>query len=207
MKKFVFASLLALGTSTLLAGCGLIPAQTIVNPLGLKDAVLTSSVLSTASSSLSTRVAGTGTANVSAIFEDQTISLPLTPAKVDINLELANATISPACAAAVGLTNLQVTLSNFTVALSDGTGNTARNLSATLPTFSFNVDTNTGAISNLNVASLAFSLPNVGQAIAIITTAPTPNTASINSNIATSPALPGCTISMKIGTSNGILSF
>ncbi len=206
MKKLVLASLLALGTTTLLAGCGLIPAQTVANPLGLKDAVMTSSVLSTTSSSVSTRVPGTGTANVSATFADFA-PLPLTPAKADITLELANATFSQGCAAAAGQTSIQITVSNIVVNLSDDTTKPDRTLSATLPTVSFSVNPTTGVISGLSASDLKFSFADLGKAINILTSTPTPNTATVTSNIATSPALPGCTVSIKLGAGNGIFSF
>ena len=202
MKKIVLGSLLAFGASTLLAGCGLIPAQTVANPLGLEDASLTSTTLTAASASV--RVAGTGTASATATFADIS-SLPLTPAKIDISLALKSATISAGCVAATG--DIQVTLTNFTVSLADGAGNTARSLSAVLPTTSFTVNATTGAITGLSLTSLAFSIPDIGKAVSILTTAPTPNTVNVNTNIATSPALPGCTIAFKFGAGSGTFSF
>jgi hypothetical protein len=204
MKKIVFASLLALGTSTLLAGCGLIPAQTVADPFGLKGQTLTSSTLSTSSTSI--RVAGTGNASVEAIFEDIK-SLLLTPAKIDISLALATATISPFCAAAANQTSIQVTLSNFKVTLSDGAGATARSLFADLPTTTFNVNPTTGVITGLSLSGLTFSVPEIGKAINILTTTPTPNKATVSTDIATVPALPGCKISVTLGDSSGTFSF
>ncbi len=202
MKNIVFASLLTLGASSLLAGCGLIPAQTVQNPLGLKDVSLTSSTLSSTSSSVSTRVAGSGTATANASFAD-IAALPLTPGSISIAMALKGVTYSAGClAAANGVT---VTLSNFKVDLSDGAGAT-HNFSATLPTFSLNVSS-AGIISGIPAGALNFVIANVPLVTDILTKAPTPNTVNVTTDIATVPALSGCTITFTFDGGTGTIGF
>jgi hypothetical protein len=207
MKKLVFASILALGTSTLLAGCGLIPPIDLgANPIGLQGQKLTSTPLSTTGTGgLSTRVAGTGTASASATFPDIDPSrFTITPSSIKLNLELASASVSNACLAAANQTSISVTLSNLTLNLNDGVG-AAHSLSVTVPSVTFNVNPATGAISNLNLLALAFTITSadINTAKAILTTAPTPNNASVTTDIATTPALPGCTLSFTMGAGSG----
>jgi hypothetical protein len=207
MKKIVFASLLALGTSTLLAGCGLVPPIDLgPDPLQIQGQKLTSNTLSlTGSGGLSTRTPGTGTASASGTFADiDPAKFTLTPSSIQLNLELATGSVSAACAAALNQTSISVTLSNLTLSLNDDVG-AAHNLSVTVPAVTFSINTVTGAISGLNLASLAFNIggANINTAKSILTTAPNLNTASVTTDIATTPALPGCTISVTFGASSG----
>ncbi len=207
MKKLAFASLLALGTSTLLAGCGLLPPIDLgADPIGLNGQKLTSTTLSTTGTGgLSTRVAGTGTASASTTFPDIDPSrFTVTPSSIQLNLELAKGDVSAACAAAVNQTSIAVKLTNLTLNLNDGAGAT-HSLSVTVPALTFNINPASGTISNLNLAALAFVITsaNINTAKTILTTAPTPNNASVTTGIETTPALPGCTVSVTFGPSSG----
>lgn len=205
MKKIVLGSLLALGASTLLAGCGLIPPVALTNPLGLEGKTL-AVALDATSAPVSTRTAGVGSASLTATFPDSA-SVPLAPSSIDISLALASATISPSCAAALNQTNIAVSLTNFTVELSDGTGATLRLFSAALPTVNFNVNPTNGTITNLAAGALNFVVSNVPQVTNILTSAPTPNTVKVNTTVTTTPALPGCTITFTFGAGGGNIKF
>jgi hypothetical protein len=211
MKKLVFASLLALGTSSLLASCGLLPPIDLgPDPLQIQGKQLTSSTLSlTGSGGLSTRTPGTGTASASGTFADiDPAKFTLTPSSIQLNLELVSGSVSNACAAAVNQTSISVTLSNLTLSLKDDVG-ADHNLSITVPAITFSINTTTGVISGLNLAALAFNIggTNINTAKSILTTAPNLNTASVTTDIATTPALPGCTISVTLGASRGNAKF
>ncbi len=207
MKKIVFASILALGTSSLLAGCGLLPPIDLgANPIGLQGQKLTSSTLSaTGTGGVSTRVAGTGTASASATFADIDPSrFTVTPSSIKLNLELASGSVSAGCAAALNQTSIAVKLTNITLNLNDGVG-AAHSLSVVVPSVSFNVNPSTGAISNLDLSALAFTITSadINTAKAILTTAPTPNNASVTTDIATTPALPNCKLEFTFGAGGG----
>jgi hypothetical protein len=207
MKKIVFASLLALGTSTLLAGCGLIPPIDLgADPIGLNGQKLTSSVLSaTGTGGLSTRVAGTGTASASTTFPDIDPSkFTLKPSSMQMNLELTKGEVSAACAPALNQTSIAIKLSKLTLSLSDGT-TAGHSISVTVPAVNFNLNPTNGTISNLDLTSLIFQIdPSVfTNAFSIITTLPSPNTASVTTDIETTPALPGCTVSVTFGPGGG----
>jgi hypothetical protein len=207
MKKIVFASLLALGTSTLLAGCGLLPPIDLgANPIGLQGQKLTSTPLSaTSAGGVLTRVAGTGTASASATFADIDPSrFTVTPSSIQLNLELASASVTAGCAAALNQTSVAVKLTNIALNLNDGVG-AAHSLSVVVPSVSFNVNPATGAISNLDLSALAFTISgaDINTAKNILTTAPTPNNASVTTDIATTPALPNCTIAFTFGPGSG----
>jgi hypothetical protein len=207
MKKIVFASLLALGTSTLLAGCGLIPAQTVKNPLGLDNVTLTSSVLSTTSTSVSTRTPGTGTAQTSSSFPNSS-SLPLAPASINLASEITSATYSAGCVPAATAPNgtITVTLTNLTVDLSDG--QTAdRKYSVTVPSTTFKIVN--GIIEKSSVTSVGFSIlsSDLAKVVNILTDGPTPNAVTVNTGVTTSPALPGCTVSFTFNNGTGTIGF
>lgn len=207
MKKIVFASLLALGTSALLAGCGLLPPIDLgANPIGLQGQKLTSTPLSASGlGEVSTRVAGTGTASASATFADIDPSrFTVTPSSIQLNLELASGSVSAGCLAAANQASISVKLTNLTLSLNDGVG-AAHSLSVTVPSLTFNVNPATGAISNLNLLALAFTITStdINTAKAILTTAPTPNNASVTTGIETTPALPDCTLSFTFGAGSG----
>jgi hypothetical protein len=207
MKKIVFASLLALGTSTLLAGCGLLPPIDLgPDPIGLKGQKLTSTTLSTTGTGgVSTRVAGVGTASASATFPDIDPSkFTVIPSSIQLNLELAKGEVSAACAAALNQTSIAVKLTNLTLNLNDGVG-AAHSLSVTVPSVTFSISPATGAISNLDLTALAFTITSndINTAKNILTTVPTPNNASVSTGIETTPALPGCTVSVTFGPGSG----
>jgi hypothetical protein len=207
MKKIVFVSLLALGTSTLLAGCGLLPPIDLgPDPIGLKGQKLTSTTLSaTGTGGVSTRIVGTGTASASATFADIDPSkFTIVPSSIQLNLELATGSISAACAAALNQTSVAVKLTNLTLNLNDGVG-ADHSLSVTVPVVNFSINTATGAISNLDLTTLAFTIggANINTAKSILTTLPTPNNASVTTGIETTPALPGCTVSVTFGPGSG----
>jgi hypothetical protein len=207
MKKLVFASILALGTSTLLAGCGLIPPIDLgPDPIGLKGQKLTSTTLSASGTGgISTRAAGTGTASASATFGDFDPSkFTVTPSSIQLNLELASGSVSTGCAAALNQTSIAIKLTNLTLNLNDGVGAT-HNLSVTIPAVSFSINPATGAISNLDLSALAFTIgsADINTAKSILTTAPTLNTASVTTGVETTPALPDCTVSATFGPSSG----
>jgi hypothetical protein len=207
MKKIVFTSLLALGTSTLLAGCGLLPPIDLgANPIGLQGTKLTSTTLSAnGTGGLSTRVAGTGTASASATFADIDPSrFTVTPSSLQLNLELASGSVSDGCLAAANQTSIAVKLTNLTLNLNDGVG-AAHSLSVTVPTVTFNINPTTGTISNLDLTALAFTIASadINTAKNILTTAPTPNNASVTTGVETTPALPGCTVSATFGPGSG----
>jgi hypothetical protein len=207
MKKIVFASILALGTSTLLAGCGLLPPIDLgPDPIGLKGQKLTSTTLSTAGAGvLLARMAGTGTASASATFPDADPSkFTVIPSLIQLNLELASGSVSAACAAALNQTSVSVKLTNLTLNLNDGVG-AAHSLSVTVPAVTFSINTATGVISNLDLSVLAFIITStdINTAKNILTTIPTPNNASVTTGIETTPALPGCTVSVTFGPGSG----
>jgi hypothetical protein len=210
MKKIVFASLLALGTSTLLAGCGLLPPIDLgANPIGLQGQKLTSTPLSTTGAGgLSTRVAGTGTASASATFPDIDPSrFTLTPSSIQLKLELVSGSVSAGCDAALNQTSIGIKLTNLTLNLNDGVGAT-HSLSVTVPTVTFSINPATGTISNLNLSALAFTITSadINTGKGILTTAPTPNNASVTTGVETTPALPGCTVSATFGPGGGSAS-
>jgi hypothetical protein len=206
MKKIVLVSLLTLGTSTLLAGCGLIPPIALGNdPLALDGKPMQVTLAAVSAPNVSTRVAGVGTAQLNATFPDYTsISIPLSPSEVDISLALKSAQISADCLAATGQT-VAVTLSNFTLKLSDGTGAALRSFSLSLPEVNFSVNTSNGTISNLAVDALKYTITNVQTVTQIITTTPSPNAVDVSGTVSTNPALPGCTLTFILGPSSGIV--
>jgi hypothetical protein len=199
MKKVALLGV-ALGLSAVFASCGLIPPIKVDNPIGLSGAVL-SAPLAATGASLRPQVAGVGTATASATFADLTTSIPFTPSSFNVQLAIASATIT-GCEVTTS-SSTTVTVSNMAVSLSDGSGQTVRNVSATLPTFTFKLS-GAGVISELNTSALLFGLgANVAPAMAIVQTAPTPNSVSVTANVATSPALPGCTLSFTFGAGSG----
>ena len=206
MKKLVLASLLALGTTTLLAGCGLIPPVSLgKDPLGLDGKTMTVSLATASSPNVSTRTAGAGSAQLNATFLDaKEISIPITPSGIDISMALKNAQISKCVP--VNQT-VAVTISNFTLALSDGAGPTLRSFNLAIPTVSFNVDTTNGTISGLAVDALKFQITAVQTVINILTTKPEPNTVNVSGDVTTNPPLPGCDITFTVGETSGILKF
>jgi hypothetical protein len=203
MKKVALLGA-ALGLSAVMASCGLIPPIKVDNPLGLSGAVL-SAPLDAAGASIRPQVAGQGNATVSATFADLTTAIPFTPSLFNVQLAITSASISAGCAALGTNTSIAVTVSNMTVAVSDSTTAVppvVRNVTANVPTFSFNIS-NTGAISELNATALLFAIPNLSTAISIISTAPTPNSVKVDATVATSPALSGCTVGLTFGAGSG----
>lgn len=196
----------ALGLSTIFAGCGLVPPVTFTDPVGLNGAVLTAP-LSASGASLRPQVAGQGIATVSAPFAD-VVSFPFIPSTFNVQLAISSAAISSNCAALGATTSIAVTVSDMKVTVKDTTAPTAaaaavvRQVVSNVPTFTFNIS-NTGVISNLNTTLLLFAVSNVGSAINIITTAPTPNSVQVDATIATNPALSGCSISLTFGAGSG----
>ncbi len=203
MKKVVLLGA-ALGLSAVFASCGLIPPVKVDNPLGLSGAVL-SAPLSATGASIRPQVAGQGNATVSATFADLTTAIPFTPSSFNVQLAIASASISAGCLALGNATSIAVTVSNMTVVVSDSTTATppvVRSVTATIPTFTFNI-TPAGVVSGLNTAALLFAIPNLATAINIISTAPTPNSVKVDATVATSPALSGCTLGITFGAGSG----
>lgn len=207
MKKIVLGTLLAFGASTLLAGCGLLPPIALTNPLGLDGKTLAVTLDATGSTPITTRVAGVGTANLTSTFEDSA-SVPVAPSKIDLAVELKSLTISAGCNAAVGLTSLKVSLTNFKLDLSDGAGATLRNFGVTLTNADFTVNPSGGTVINLPAVAATFNfvVNNVQVVKDILTTLPTPNTVKVSTSIATNPPLAGCTITFTFGAGSGSIT-
>lgn len=203
MKKVTLLGA-ALGLSVVFASCGLIPPIEVENPLGLNGAVL-DAPLSATGTSIRLQVAGQGNATVSSTFADTTASIPFTPSSFNVKMVLRSVTISPNCAAIGTATSITVTVSDMKVAVSDSTTAdppVVRSVTATVPTFTFKI-TPAGVVSDLNAAALLFAIPNIGTAIGIISTAPTPNTVKVDATVATSPALGGCTLRITFDAGRG----
>jgi hypothetical protein len=197
----------AFGLSAIVASCGLIPPVKFANPVGLQGQTMTANLANNpATGNLGLQNAGTGSATVSATFADTTQSIPFTPSSFTITLNLTNnVTISPNCAPAAAATNgVSVSLTNFSFTLSDGSGQSVRTLTKTIAgpvTFTIS---STGVVSGLNPAALAFALgADLTSALNIIQTAPTPNTVSASVNVATTPALAGCSLTFTFAAGEG----
>jgi hypothetical protein len=203
MKKIVLGSFLALGASSLLAGCGLLPPIELpANLLQLQGKTL-SVPLSLASAPVSTRTAGVGKASLTASFEDIVLpSIPFDPSSLEITLELAKAavtsTATPSSACLTTATDVLVTVSNFKVELFDGIG-PSHTYTKTLPSASFHVNPSNGNISGLDISGLTVVIPEVVLIKSILTLAPTPNTVSVSTDVTTNPPLAGCTITITFG--------
>jgi hypothetical protein len=204
MKKFVIGSLLTLGAASVLAGCGLIPPQELpANLLNLEGKTLSADLLAT-SAPVNTRTPGAGVANASATFNDLTWpTIPFDPSSVEITLELAKATVkstaTPTNACATSATDVLVTLSNFKVDLSDGVGPSARMFTKTIPSVSLHINPSNGSIGGLDASALKVSITEIALIKSILTTPPSPNSVNASTNISTSPALPGCTLTFTFG--------
>jgi hypothetical protein len=173
--------------------------------LGLDGKTMTVSLAAVSTPNVSTRTAGAGTAQLSATFLDaKNISIPLTPSGIDISLILKNAQISKCVP--VNQT-VAVTLSNFTLALSDGAGATLRPFNLAISSVNFNLDTANGTISGLAIGALTFQITSVQTVINILTTAPEPNTVNVSGNVSTNPPLPGCDVTFTLGETSGNLKF
>jgi hypothetical protein len=197
----------ALGLSALVVSCGLIPPVKFANPVGLQGQTMTANLAAAAAAqNLSAQNAGTGSATVTATFADTTQSIPFTPSSFTITLGLGgNVAISNGCAAAAAATNgISVTLTNFNLSLSDGSGQSVRTLTKTVAgPVTFNI-TSAGVVSGLNATALAFQLgTDITTALNIIQTAPTPNSVTASVNVATSPALAGCSLTFTFTAGEG----
>lgn len=203
MKKIVLGSLLALGASTLLAGCGLLPPIELpANLLKLEGKTL-SVPLSLASAPVSSRTAGVGKASATASFEDIVLpSIPFDPSSIEISLELAKAAVTSTATSSspcvTNATDVLVTISNFKVDLFDGTA-PSHFFTKTIPSASFHVNPSDGSISGLDISGLKVVIPEVQLIKSILTTPPTPNTVNVNTDVTTNPPLAGCTITFTFG--------
>ncbi len=204
MKKVILASILALGTSTLLAGCGLIPAIELDDPLALNDAEFVSDTLSDAAiPGSSTRVAGSGKLSVSSTFGDVPAStFTLVPSTFDVSVLMKKAKLSAGCPTTTGIIN--VSISNFKVKISDLD---TRFYDSQPGAVNFTFNAADGAISGLSETALGFSITEIQKAVDILTLAPTPNKVAVSANIVTDPPLKGCKVTFVVGKTKGKIKF
>jgi hypothetical protein len=194
----------ALGLSALVASCGLVPPVKFANPVGLEGKTMTANLASNVAA-LGLQNAGTGSATVTAEFKDTTQPIPFTPSSFTVTLNLTDkVTISDKCAAAAAATSIEVSLTDFSFTLKDGSGQTERTLTKTIPgPIKFNI-TKEGVVSNLNAAALAFAIgTDLTKALSIIQTEPTPNSATASVKVATTPALAGCSLTFTFAAGEG----
>lgn len=204
MKKIIFGSLLAIGTSVLFAGCGLLPAVELDDPLALDDVEMISDTLTDVSvSPIATRVAGSGNLAASATFNDIAPStFTLVPSTFDVSVLIKKAKVSAGCAAATGVIN--VSISNFRVSVRDKTDR-FKDFKPSATTFSFNAAD--GTVNGLSAEALGFSMDEIAKVVDIITTEPTPNKVDVVAKIVTDPPLKGCKVTFVFGKTKGKIKF
>ncbi len=196
MKRLtLLGSVLALA----FVGCGLISSPPIDNPFGLQGEQSTIN--------LGPSAAATGTASVSAAFQDQTLSLPLTPTGFTYNLAISSVQFSGTGCPSPLPTSVTVT-ANVAITVSDNPSSGPRTASAQAGNvkFDLNASGSSYTVSNLTGGSLSFS--NLQTLLDIIQNGGT-NTATLNATVNTTstPDLAGCAITITWGGGKGVLKF
>lgn len=182
------------------AGCGLISSPPIDNPFQLNGKQTTIN--------LGPSAAATGTANVTATFEDLTnLNLPANPSGFSYNLAISNVSFGAGCPATIP-SPINVTMSaTLTVSDNGGAGGAQRSSTASANNVQFTITSsgNQFTISNLTNGTLNL---NVGQILPILQNGGQ-NTAVLEAQITTvsTPDLAGCAMTITWGGGQGVLRF
>ncbi|WP_299429533.1 hypothetical protein [uncultured Meiothermus sp.] len=180
------------------AGCGLITTPPIANPFQLAGKTTTFTLGPTSQAS--------GTANVTATFDDLTsLNLPAAPSDFTYNMAISSVSFGQGCPATIP-SPISVTL-NATLTLSDGSGATVRSAEATATNVQFTITTTGSQVTVGSITNGALNL-NVGQTLPIIQNGGT-NTAVLAAQITTqsTPDLAGCSMTITWGGGQGVLRF
>ena len=203
MKKF----LLTVALAAPLAACGADnPPQTVQNPLGLDDQTMSVQLEGAGPGGSVVAPLAAGTASVSGTFADNTdlSSLPINPATLKVEIDLAGATLSDACLPAPA--TLNVTVKDFTAKLSDA----GREVNVAFPS---SVSTTLTRSGNAYTASdFAPSLSTQVSGAALTSLLDIIKTGGVNSVSASAivdvPELPGgCTITFTFDGGQGTIGF
>jgi len=150
----------------------------------------------------------TGTANVTATFEDLTnLNLPANPSGFTYNLAIASVSFGAGCPATIP-SSINVTMSaTLTVSDNGGQGNTQRSSTATASNVQFTITSSGNQITVGNLTNGTLNL-NVGQTLPIIQNGGQ-NTATLAAQITTvsTPDLAGCSMTLTWGGGQGVLRF
>lgn len=180
------------------AGCGLISSPPIDNPFQLNGKQTTIN--------LGPSAAATGTASVTATFDDLTnLNLPANPSGFSYNLVISNVSFGEGCPATIP-SPINVTMS-ATLTISDGSGATARSAQSTANNVQFTLTSSGSQVTVGNLTNGTLNL-NVGQTLPIIQNGGQ-NTAVLAAQITTvsTPDLAGCAMTITWGGGQGVLRF
>ncbi|MDW8481196.1 MAG: hypothetical protein RML14_04755 [Meiothermus sp.] len=182
-----------------LAGCGLISSPPINNPFGLEGRQT--------NVSLGPSSQATGSLNLNATFNDQSLNLPATPSGFNYTLAISNVSFSGSGCPASLPASVNVTMSvNLTVSDSPSTGPRQAQASAQNVSFTLTQSGSGYTVGNITGGTLSFS--NLGTLLDILQNGGQ-NTASLSGTINTSsnPDLAGCTMTITWGGGQGVLRF
>jgi len=197
MKRLaLLGSVLALA----FVGCGLISSPPIDNPFQLNGKQTTFN--------LGPSAAATGTASVTATFDDLTnLNLPANPSSFSYNLAISSVSFGAGCPATIP-SPINVTMSaTLTVSDNGGTGGAQRSSTASASNVQFTITTSGSQVTVGNLTNGTLNL-NVGQILPIIQNGGQ-NTATLNATVNTTstPDLAGCAMTITWGGGQGVLRF
>ncbi|GIW28594.1 MAG: hypothetical protein KatS3mg070_1957 [Meiothermus sp.] len=182
------------------AGCGLISSPPINNPFGLDGLQTTIN--------LGPSAAATGTANVTATFEDLTnLNLPANPSGFSYNLAISSVSFGTGCPATTP-SPINVTMSaTLTVSDNGGAGGAQRSSTASANSVQFTLTSSGSQVTVGNLTNGTLNL-NVGQILPILQNGGQ-NTAVLEAQITTvsTPDLAGCAMTITWGGGQGVLRF
>jgi len=181
-------------------GCGLISSPPIDNPFQLNGKQTTIN--------LGPSAAATGTASVTAIFDDLTnLNLPANPTGFTYNLAISSVSFGEGCPATIP-SPISVTMSaTLTVSDNGGAGGAQRSSTATANNVQFTLTSSGTQVTVGNLTNGTINL-NVGQILPIIQNGGQ-NTALLAAQITTvsTPDLAGCAMTITWGGGQGVLRF
>lgn len=193
MKKL----LAVLGAGLVIAGCSsIIPPITINNAFGLQG--------KTTTINLGASSQATGTINVTATFDDiQNLTVPLSPQSFNLKLAIQAVSFGAGCPNPLP-SSVSVTIPSVNATLSDGSGQSARNAtaSATNVQFTVTVSGGTASVGSITNDTLTFTSPST--LLSILQTGGT-NTATLAAtlNAVSTPDLAGCSMTVTWGNVAG----